>query len=142
MSQTILCGAMVLLSINQNTLKRKKTEKLLMNNKAKFLAFSFFVSSEAEVKKYIAAIKAEYSDARHFVWAYRLTEVGISKEKYTEDKEPAGSAGSAILFLLKKKEVNNCLIVVVRYFGGVKLGVGGLARAYTASTNIVLERKD
>ena len=110
--------------------------------KSKFLAFSFFVSSEAEVKKYIAAIKAEYSDARHFVWAYRLTEVGISKEKYTEDKEPAGSAGSAILFLLKKKEVKNCLIVVVRYFGGVKLGVGGLARAYTASTNIVLERKD
>lgn len=107
--------------------------------KSKFLAFSFFVSREAEVKKCIANIKAEYSDARHFVWAYRLQEVGVLKEKYTEDKEPAGSAGSAILFLLKKKEVNNCLIVVVRYFGGVKLGVGGLARAYTASAKQALE---
>lgn len=108
--------------------------------KSKFLAFSFFVSSEAEVKQYISDIKAEHSDARHFVWAYRLQEAEVLKEKYTEDKEPAGSAGSAILFLLKKKEVNNCLIVVVRYFGGVKLGVGGLARAYTESAKLALEK--
>lgn len=107
--------------------------------KSKFLALSFFVSQEEEVKKYIADIKTKYSDARHFVWAYRLQENGIFKEKYTEDKEPVGSAGSAILFLLKKKEVNNCLIVVVRYFGGVKLGVGGLARAYTESAKLALE---
>ncbi len=108
--------------------------------KSKFLAFSFFVSTETELKAIISQIKAEYSDARHFVWAYRLEEAGILKEKYTEDKEPAGSAGSAILFLLKKKEVNNCLIVVVRYFGGVKLGVGGLARAYTESAKQSLEK--
>lgn len=107
--------------------------------KSKFLAFSFFVSQETEVKKYISDIKAEYQDARHFVWAYRLQEDGVLKEKYTEDKEPAGSAGSAILFLLKKKEINNCLIVVVRYFGGIKLGIGGLARAYTESAKLALE---
>ena len=107
--------------------------------KSKFLAFSFFVSSETEVKQYIAKIKTEHSDARHFVWAYRLEEEGVLKEKYTEDKEPSGTAGSAILFLLKKREVNNCLIVVVRYFGGIKLGVGGLARAYTASAKLALE---
>lgn len=108
--------------------------------KSKFLGFLFVVHSELEVKEKIAILKKEYKDARHFVWAYRLQEAGILKEKYTEDKEPAGSAGSAILFLLKKKEVNNCLIVVVRYFGGTKLGVGGLARAYTESAKQSLEK--
>jgi uncharacterized YigZ family protein len=107
--------------------------------KSKFLGFCFVLNSEEEVKEKIASLKKEYKDARHLVWAYRLNENGVSKERYTEDKEPAGSAGSAILFLLQKKEAVNCLLVVIRYFGGVKLGVGGLARAYTESAKLALE---
>ncbi len=108
--------------------------------KSKFLGFCFVVHSESEVKENIATLKKEYKDARHIVWAYRLQVAGVFKEKYTEDKEPAGSAGSAILFLLQKKEAMNCLVVVARYFGGVKLGVGGLARAYTESAKLALEK--
>ncbi len=108
--------------------------------KSKFLGFCFVVHSELEVKEKIATLKKEYKDARHIAWAYRLQEAGVLKEKYTEDKEPAGSAGSAVLFLLQKKEAINCLLVIIRYFGGVKLGVGGLARAYTESAKLALEK--
>ncbi len=108
--------------------------------KSKFLGFCFVVNSEQEVKEKIEVLKKEYKDARHIVWAYRLSEDGVLKEKYTEDKEPAGSAGSAILFLLQKKEAINLLVLVVRYFGGIKLGVGGLSRAYTESAKLALEK--
>jgi uncharacterized YigZ family protein len=107
--------------------------------KSKFLGFSFLVTNENEVKEKTAQLKKEYKDARHIVWAYRLKESGVLREKYTDDKEPSGSAGSAILFLLQKKEAMDCLVVVIRYFGGVKLGKGGLARAYTATAQQVLE---
>ena len=71
--------------------------------KSKFLGFCFVVSSEVQIKAQIAEIKAEYNDARHFVWAYRFQTDGVLKEKYTDDKEPSSSAGSAVLFLLQKK---------------------------------------
>lgn len=109
--------------------------------KSKFLGFCFALNSEQEVKEKIETLKKEYKDARHVIWAYRVSENGVLKEKYTEDKEPSGSAGSAILFLLQKKEALDCLLVVVRYFGGTKLGVGGLARAYTESAKLALEKK-
>ncbi|MCB9802834.1 YigZ family protein [Candidatus Nomurabacteria bacterium] len=106
--------------------------------KSKFLGFCFVIKSEEEFKEKIAFLKKEYKDARHFVWAYRFQESGVLREKYTDDKEPSGSAGKPLLFLLQKKEAIDCAIVVVRYFGGVKLGVGGLMRAYTESAQAVL----
>ena len=107
--------------------------------KSKFLGFSFSVSSEEQIKRELAQLKKDFKDARHIVWAYRFQESGVLREKYTDDKEPSGSAGSAILFLLQKREIIDCLVVVIRYFGGIKLGKGGLARAYTASAQQVLE---
>lgn len=107
--------------------------------KSKFLGFCFVVQTETEVKEKIAELKKEYQDAKHIAWAYRLKQDGVLKEKYTDDKEPSGSAGSAILFLLQKKEELDYLVVVIRYFGGTKLGVGGLARAYTESAKLILK---
>jgi uncharacterized YigZ family protein len=122
-----------MLVLQQN--KQGKIEE----KKSKFLGFSFSVSSEEQIKRELAQLKKDFKDARHIVWAYRFQESGVLREKYTDDKEPSGSAGSAILFLLQKREIIDCLVVVIRYFGGIKLGKGGLARAYTASAQQVLE---
>ncbi|MDD5749622.1 MAG: YigZ family protein [Patescibacteria group bacterium] len=99
--------------------------------KSKFLGFCFWLDSEEVIREKIAELKKEYSDASHLVYAYRLKSGGVWREKFVNDKEPAASAGAPLLYLLQKKELENCLLVVVRYFGGIKLGVGGLIRAYT-----------
>ncbi len=108
--------------------------------KSKFLGWSFDISSASEVKDILVSFKKEYADARHIVYAYRLKEEGIIKEKFDNDKEPNASAGQPLLYLLQKKELMNKLIVVVRYFGGTKLGVGGLIRAYTQAGQEALEK--
>lgn len=99
--------------------------------KSKFYSFAFLVSSEKEIKTNLAKLQKIYKDAKHIVYAYRLEEGGVLREKFQNDKEPTGSAGQPLLYLLQKKEIKNCLLVVIRYFGGTKLGVGGLMRAYT-----------
>ncbi|MBT6691368.1 YigZ family protein [Candidatus Parcubacteria bacterium] len=99
--------------------------------KSKFLGFVFCVDSIEAAKSHLDKLKKDYKDARHVVYAYRLEESGVLREKFDNNKEPGGSAGQPLLYLLQKKDIINCLIVVVRYFGGTKLGVGGLMRAYT-----------
>lgn len=96
---------------------------------SKFLSFAYPVSSEAEVKEKIEALKAEYFDARHHCYAWIL---GADKKHFraNDDGEPNHSAGDPILGQLRSMNLTNVLIVVVRYFGGVKLGVGGLITAY------------
>lgn len=103
---------------------------VLTIKKSKFLGFIFFIKNLAEIKNILSDLQKEYHDARHIVYAYRLTENGILKEKFFNAKEPQGVAGLPLLSLLQKKEKNNCLLVVVRYFGGTKLGKGPLVRAY------------
>jgi len=102
------------------------------------LGFNFYIESKEDIDKQLDILKAEFKDASHLVYAYRLKEQGVLKEKFFNDKEPANSAGQPLLYLLQKKEILNCLLVVVRYFGGVKLGVGGLIRAYTQVAQEVL----
>lgn len=99
---------------------------------SKFLAFAYPVASEAEVKEKIEALKARYFDARHHCYAWIL---GADKKQYraNDDGEPNHSAGDPILGQLRAMNVTNVLIVVVRYFGGVKLGVGGLVAAYRSA---------
>lgn len=96
---------------------------------SKFLGFAFPVQSESEVKQKIADLKKQYFDARHHCYAYML---GVDKMKYRsfDDGEPNHSAGDPILGQIRSKNLTNVLVVVVRYFGGVKLGVGGLISAY------------
>lgn len=96
---------------------------------SKFLGFAYPVQSESDVKQKIADLKKEYFDARHHCYAYML---GEDKMKYRafDDGEPNHSAGDPILGQIRSKNLTNVLVVVVRYFGGVKLGVGGLISAY------------
>lgn len=96
---------------------------------SKFLAFAYPVASEVDVKEKIDALKTKYFDARHHCYAWIL---GADKKHYraNDDGEPNHSAGDPILGQLRAMNVTNVLIVVVRYFGGVKLGVGGLVTAY------------
>lgn len=103
------------------------------------MGFAFYVSNEKQVSDILASFEGQYKGAAHTVYAYRLQEQGVLKEKFDNDKEPVGSAGKPILYLLQQKAVMDCLIIVIRYFGGVLLGTGGLVRAYTAAANGTLE---
>ena len=97
-------------------------------SKSRFLGFCQPVSSEAEAQECLANWKKRFWDARHCCYAFRLTEGGISRS--SDDGEPSGTAGAPILNVLIQNNVENALIAVVRYFGGVLLGTGGLVRAY------------
>lgn len=108
-------------------------EGFFETKKSKFYSFVFLLNSETEIKAKLAELQKKYKDARHIVYAYRINDAGVLREKFQNDKEPTGSAGQPLLYLLQKKDLINCLLVVIRYFGGTKLGVGGLMRAYTAA---------
>ena len=99
---------------------------------SKFMAFAFVVKNEDEVKAHLGALKKKYYDARHHCYAYILGEYG-QKQRANDDGEPGHSAGDPILGQIKSNELTNTLIVVVRYFGGTKLGVSGLINAYKTS---------
>lgn len=106
--------------------------------KSKFLAFAFSVSNEDAIKETLASMRAKYKDATHVCFAYILNSPKI--ERASDDNEPSGTAGKPLLELLKKKGLEQVLLVVVRYFGGIKLGTGGLLRAYTTAGNMVLSK--
>ena len=116
-----------------------KKESQITIKRSKFLGFVFYVDNEKQVADILESFEDKYKGAAHKVYAYRLEEAGVPKEKFDNDKEPVGSAGQPILYLLKKRDIMNCLIVVVRYFGGTLLGTGGLVRAYTAAAQGTLE---
>lgn len=96
---------------------------------SKFLAYAYPVTSEEEIKAALDALKKKYFDARHHCFAFVL---GADKTRYRafDDGEPNHSAGDPILGQIRSKNLTNVLVVVVRYFGGTKLGVGGLISAY------------
>jgi uncharacterized YigZ family protein len=96
---------------------------------SKFLAFAYPVGNEDEVKERVDSLRRKYFDARHHCYAYRLGADG-SRFRASDDGEPANSAGKPILGQLTAHGVTNVLVVVVRYFGGILLGVGGLMQAY------------
>lgn len=106
---------------------------------SKFLSFAFPVRSEEDVKTMIAAVKKEYFDARHHCYAWIL---GAEKNQYRafDDGEPNHSAGDPILGQIRSKNLTNVLVLVVRYFGGVKLGVGGLVSAYKTAAEDALTK--
>ncbi len=96
---------------------------------SKFLSFAFPVSSQEEIKTILSNIKKDYFDARHHCYAYRLG-LGGDLWRANDDGEPSSTAGKPILGQLVSHDLSDTLIVVVRYFGGTKLGVPGLIRAY------------
>lgn len=100
-------------------------------NKSKFYSFIYNVTSVEQVTKILQELRTEYKKATHVCYAYILS--SPSAEKCSDDGEPGGTAGLPIITMLKRKNRKDCLAVVVRYFGGKKLGAGGLIRAYTHS---------
>ncbi len=117
----------------------RRAEAKLVRERSRFLAFAYPVSTEAEIRRVLAGMRREYHDARHIVYAYRILVGGSILERADDAGEPSRSAGWPILELLRGKELVNVLVAVVRYFGGVKLGVGGLRRAYRAAAALALE---
>ena len=99
--------------------------------KSKFISFLYKVESIDEVNDYLNQLKKTYNDATHICYAYIIN----SNMKYDDDKEPSGTAGVPILNVLKKHDLNYVLAVVVRYFGGIKLGSSNLLRTYLNITN-------
>ncbi len=95
--------------------------------KSKFIAYLYKVQNIEEVNKYLDQIKKEYSDATHICYAYVID----NTQKFSDDNEPSGTAGKPILNVLTKNNLNFCLAIVIRYFGGIKLGANGLIRAYS-----------
>lgn len=104
---------------------------------SRFIALAAPVDDEQAVERFIREVQARYPDARHHCWAYQLRQ--HSKTRFNDDGEPSGSAGKPILAPIIGRQLMDVMVVVVRYFGGVKLGVGGLVRAYSQAANAVLE---
>lgn len=99
--------------------------------KSKFIGLCYEISSEDEAKKIIEDLKKEHKKARHIPYAYKVNNTA----KKTDDKEPSNTAGLPIYNILERKNLNNHLVAVVRYFGGIKLGAGGLLRAYNEAAS-------
>ena len=112
-------------------------ESEIVISKSRFLGFCIPVSSEAEAQEALLQIRKKHYDARHCCYAFRLQEGGVARS--SDDGEPSGTAGAPILAVLSGARVENVLCVVVRYFGGVLLGTGGLVRAYGKAASEALQ---
>lgn len=94
---------------------------------SKFITLLYKINSIDDINMYLQEVKNNYKDATHYCYAYKFN----GSQKFSDDGEPGGTAGLPIVEVLNKKNINNVLCIVVRYFGGIKLGAGGLVRAYT-----------
>ena len=118
-----------------------RSEGLFKDNGSRFIALAYPVETEEEVKEIVAGLKKEYHDARHHCYAYRLGYKG-DRFRANDDGEPSGSAGRPILGQIDSMGLSDILVVVVRYFGGIKLGIPGLIRAYKTSTADALSQAE
>lgn len=107
------------------------------DRKSVFLGHLLPVESEEEAKDFVEKMKKRYGDARHNVWAYRLTDGNF---RSSDDGEPSGTGGAPVLDAMVKRGISGCVIVVTRYFGGILLGTGGLVHAYSSAASEALNR--
>ena len=119
-----------------NTISDNVLESELVIKKSKFITFLYIVRSKKDVLKYLKEISLKYQTANHICYAYIIN----NEKKYTDDNEPSKTAGFPMLNILEKKKLNYVLAVVVRFFGGIKLGANGLIRAYMESVKLALEK--
>jgi uncharacterized YigZ family protein len=115
------------------------SEGIYKEKGSKFLAFAFPVRAEEEIRQSMAELRKQYHDARHHCYAWRL---GPEKTRFrvNDDGEPSGSAGKPIYGQIQSRDLSDILVVVVRYFGGTLLGVGGLIRAYRLAASYALDQ--
>ena len=121
----------------------KNSSKIKFKEKrSEFVAHSVSIYSVDKLNTYLKQLKSEYPTARHFCWAYRIEENDSIIENSSDAGEPSGSAGLPILNVLKSENLVNCSVVVIRYFGGVKLGKQGLIKAYKTAAEKVIAESD
>jgi uncharacterized YigZ family protein len=120
------------------TIENPVENTLLKEKGSKFIGFAFPVDNEEELKNALEKIRSEHPKATHHCYAFRM---GVNGENYrtNDDGEPSGSAGLPIYNQLLANEITNVLVISVRYYGGTKLGVSGLVKAYKESAKITLE---
>jgi len=123
------------------TLLHPSEESLYKDRGSKFYGYAFPVTDEEQINAILKQLKEKHHKARHWCYAWQL---GLEKTHYrvNDDGEPSNSAGQPIYGQIQSKELTNVLVVVVRYFGGTKLGVGGLVTAYKTTAQLALERAD
>lgn len=117
---------------------RKSVENKYIVNKSIFICKLIRIDSESEAKEFINDIRSKYHDATHVCYGY----ICGSIKRFSDDGEPGGTAGIPILNVLESNNLNYILGIVIRYFGGIKLGAGGLVRAYTKSTTECLNKTE
>jgi len=123
------------------TIEKPSAETLFKDRNSKFFGYAFPVKTEEEIKEALDGLKKKHHAARHFCYAWKIG-VENSRFRANDDGEPSNSAGMPIYGQIQSFEVTNILIVSVRYFGGTKLGVGGLINAYKTSAKLALEASE
>ena len=122
------------------TIKEEHVEAEIVEKKSKFIANIFYVNTTEMAEDVIKKTNKKYFDARHNCYAYSIKNINENVKRFSDDGEPSGTAGAPILNIIEKNEINNILVIVTRYFGGILLGTGGLVRAYSEATMRALER--
>ena len=125
--------------MSYQTLKRAVTARLEIK-KSEFIACAYPVTSREQAMFHVEQLREQYPDARHFCWGYIIGDPdNTTSAGFDDDGEPSGTAGRPILNVLQHKSIGNVIIVVVRYFGGIKLGAGGLTRAYAGAAQTAVD---
>lgn len=124
-----------------NTIEKENSAEIV-EKKSRFIANIYNVESKEEAEEKIKQIKKKYYDAKHHCFAFSIIEENEIAQKSSDDGEPSGTAGAPILNIIKSNNLQNVLIVVTRYFGGILLGTGGLTRAYSESAGKVVEQSE
>lgn len=120
-----------------NTVLKNSKDEIIID-KSKFIGYSFHINNVDKAESFIKEIKKKHYDATHNCYAYLLKD-DMSIAKASDDGEPSSTAGIPMLEVLKKENITDTLIIATRYFGGIKLGAGGLVRAYTKTAKIAIE---
>ena len=125
--------------MSYQTLKRVVTARLEIKKSA-FITYAYPVTSREQAMFHVEQLREQYADARHHCWAYIIGDPNnTTSAGFDDDGEPNGTAGRPILNVLQHKSIGNVIIIVVRYFGGIKLGAGGLTRAYAGSAQAAVD---
>ena len=123
--------------ITYKTLHEYGMDEIIIE-KSTFIGYAKPIKTEEEAIEFINEIKKKHKDATHNVWAYTVGKT-MNIQRYSDDGEPQGTAGIPTLEVIKKEDLRDVVVVVTRYFGGVKLGAGGLVRAYTKGAKVGID---
>lgn len=118
------------------TIKENTKNEIIIKN-SRFITLLYKIRSKEEIEQYLEQVKKRYPKATHYCYAYKI---GENIKKTSDDGEPGGTAGMPMLNVLDKEDITNILAITIRYFGGIKLGAGGLIRAYSKSVKEALNK--